>query len=252
MRGVGAERDHGQLVGLEVLKDFILERLEQLARLRIVLQPIFIEPILPFVPVEHLVQREHEVLVFELWRGEVEVDLPVKVRLDPPIFWHRDDGVFPVLGWVHRLSDVDVEPALNELEARRNRLHHLAAKAGLVERGHALLAVEQELIRRAVSDCRICALDRTTRKGIRCACLDLERHQGADWKRLRDRSDQPLDALLVPDPAALKVRQLDLAVPALTQELFEVNRVCLECSLLTQIHAPQKNLLVYSQRRRSD
>ena len=247
MRGVGAKRDHGQLVGFEVLKDFILERLEQLARLRIVLQPIFVEPILPFVPVEHLVQREHEVLVFELRRGEVEVDLPVKVRLDPPILRHGDDGVLPVLGRFHSLSDVDVEPALHELETRCHRLHHLAAQAGLVERGHALLAVEQELVGCAISNCRIRSLDRPTRERIGRVLLDLERHQCADGKGLRDRRDQPFDALLVPDPAALEVGQLDLAVSALAQELFEADRVGLECRLLTQSHTPRMFLLAFGQ-----
>ena len=71
VRGVGAKRDHGQLVGLEVLQDLILERLEELARLAVLLQPVFVEPVLPFIPVEHLVQREHNVLEFEFWRGEV-------------------------------------------------------------------------------------------------------------------------------------------------------------------------------------
>lgn len=141
--GVGAQCDYGQLVGLEVLKDLILERLEELACLRVVFQPVFVEAILPFVPVKNLVQREHEVLVFEFRRGEVEVDLPVEVRLDPTILGYRDNRILPVLGRIHCFSNVDVKPALHELEARRDRLHHLAAQAGLIKRGHALLAIQQ-------------------------------------------------------------------------------------------------------------
>ena len=150
VRSTGAKRDHGQLVGLEVLQHLILEGLKKLARLRVVLLPVTVEPVLPFIPVKDLVQREHKVLVFEFTRGEIQVDFPVKVRLDPPILGYRDDGILAVLGRIHGLPYVNIEPAIYELEARRDRLHHLTTQAGLVERRHALLAVEEELVGRPI------------------------------------------------------------------------------------------------------
>src|SRR5690606_1000419 len=122
--------------------------------------------------------------VFELRCGKIEVDLTVEVRLDPPILRHRDDGVFPVLGFIHGLSDVDIEPALHELEARRDSLNNFATQAGLVERSHALLAVEQKLLGFANSGGCFSSLDWPACKRIGRARLDLKRHQRADWEGL--------------------------------------------------------------------
>ena len=38
----------------------------------------------------------------------------------------------------------------------------------------------------------------------------ITRHQGAYRKGSRDRSDQAFDALLIPNPTALKIRQLQM------------------------------------------
>src|SRR5690606_13988855 len=100
-----------------------------------------------------------------------------------------------------------------------------------------------ELIRCVVANCGIRALDWSACEGISRTRLHLERHQGADRKRLRDRGDQPLDPFLVPNPTALEIRQLNLAVPTLTEKLLQADRVGLECRLFTQSGSPQMNLL---------
>ena len=56
----------------------------------------------------------------------------------------------------------------------------------------------------------------------------VERHQGAYGKGSGDRSDQAFDALLIPNPTALKIRQLKSAAMAVLEKVVEVNRVCLK------------------------
>ena len=67
VRGVGAERDDWQLVGLEVLQDVVLEGLEKLlASPRSRSKPVFVEPVLPFVPVKGWFSGNNKLLVFKL------------------------------------------------------------------------------------------------------------------------------------------------------------------------------------------
>ena len=70
MGGVVPEGYDGNLIAFEVLKHFVLEPLEDLPLRNVSLSdPIVAEPVLPAVPIEHLIYRERQLLVFRLGRG---------------------------------------------------------------------------------------------------------------------------------------------------------------------------------------
>lgn len=86
---------------------------------------------------------------------------------------------------------------------------------GLVKGGQPLLAVQQKTLGRAL------------RFGLRTldhAALEpdfatgLQHHEGTDGKAARDAGQQTANAVVVPHPAALKIRQLDFAAVGVIQE----------------------------------
>src|SRR5690606_16388899 len=111
------------------------------------------------------------------------------------------------------------EPALNLLLFRRDRFDHRPTKRNLVERGHALLSVEQQRPRGNGSRCLRCPLDRP-RLEVDVATR-LKRHQCSDREGTGNRRYQALDPVLVPDPAALEVRKLENPGTAVLEQLMK-------------------------------
>ena len=103
--------------------------------------------------------------------------------------------------------DIDVEPAADFLLFWRYGFHNLSAQGDLVEGSHALLAVQQKRLRGRLTGGRRRAFNRARFEIDRPACI--ERHKRANRKGSRDRRDKALDAVFIPNPAALKIGQLD-------------------------------------------
>src|SRR5262249_3548351 len=78
---------------------------------------------------------------------QVENDLAVKVFLDLAVLGNAEDGILAVHIWP--FINIDIEPSLHKLLTRRDRLDDLLSNASLVQRCHALLAVEQQLFGRS-------------------------------------------------------------------------------------------------------
>src|SRR5947208_17157355 len=58
-------------------------------------------------------------------------------------------------------SDIDVEPSTDPLLSERHRFESLPAQGNLIERGHALLTVEEKRPWRCLSRLGRCAFNRT-------------------------------------------------------------------------------------------
>ena len=101
-----------------------------------------------------------------------------------------------------------------------------ALSTALSDFDSALLAVQQEGLRRHLPGLGRRAFDRARFEIHRPPRI--ERHERADRESPRDRSDEALDAVFVPDPAPLKVGQLDDAAMAFVQQPLKVDRISLE------------------------
>ena len=188
LRGRLIERNHRNVVGLELLEHVLLERPELLADgVVLITPPKLVEAVLPGIPVEHVLHREHQFLVFLLGRREILHRLAPEILPDHLVFGNADNGVLAVDGRIERLTDVDVEPPLHLLVPRRHRLDHLYPQRHLVERGHALLAVEQQGLRTGPFGFRRRAFDRSRLEVHRPT--GAERHQRAHREVARDGGD---------------------------------------------------------------
>lgn len=108
---------------------------------------MIIEAVLPGVPVEGLVERIHQLLVLELQRREIELDVLVEVLLDATVLRNGEDRGVAIGISGQCLADVDAESTSDQALLRGDRRDDLLAHAALVQRCHALLTVKQELLR---------------------------------------------------------------------------------------------------------
>jgi hypothetical protein len=139
----------------------------------------------PLVSVEYLIQRKHQIFVFQFRRGQVEHDVLVKIRLQLSVFGQRENRRLAVSLAVQRLHHVNVEPPLDQPFFGGDGGDDLAAHAALVKRCHALLAIEQQLL--GLCLCRNwSALDGAIGEDHACVDLRLERHQCAHGESARD------------------------------------------------------------------
>jgi hypothetical protein len=210
--------------------------------------PKLIEAVLPLVPIEHLGNGIHQSSVFFLRCRKVARDLTAEVRPFDLVLRNADDRLLAVDDFVDRLWDVDIEPAADLFLFRRDGFNNLTAQGYLVERGHPLLAVQKEGSRRRLAGGGGSAFYGTRFEVHRTACV--ERHERANRKGSGDRRDQALYTVLIPNPTALKIRELNDAAVAFVEELIEVDRIRLKrrachltafcCSLVTPPCAGQQ------------
>lgn len=191
-----------------------------------VAQPVIVETVLPRIPIEHLANREHQRRIFPFRCGKIESDFAPEIRALHAILGHADHGFLAVHRFVNRLGNVEIEPALHALLLRSDGFHDLTAQRHLIERGHALLTIEQQRLRCRLAGFRRSALDGAGLEIDRPA--GVQRHERAHGERARNRGDQALDPIFVPDPTPLKIRQLDDAPMALIKQPVKVNRISLE------------------------
>jgi hypothetical protein len=96
----------------------------------------------------------------------------------------------------------------------------------LVKGSHPLLTIKQQGLWGSVFGLLRCSFNWSRLKIYRPASV--KRHQCTNRKSSGDRGDQTFDAIFVPDPAALKIRQLKNATVAVFEKLVQVKRVRLK------------------------
>ena len=114
--GRTVERNHRHAIHLEVFQHLFLEGAELFPhRLVFFARPVIVESVLPRIPVEHLVDREHQRRIFLFRRGQIEGDFASEIRALHAIFRHAEHGFLAVHRLVNRFGDVDVEPPSHAL-----------------------------------------------------------------------------------------------------------------------------------------
>lgn len=167
------------------------------------------ENLLPIVRVRDLAAREVEGIDLLLARAEVELHVAAEILALGAVLVDRDDRVLQSLRPLEGFLDVEIVVELQLALLRVACRDGLVELQNLCERREALLPVEDQLLR--------------VRAGRKVDAFDwshleprlparLEKHHGADRKRPRDADQQRLNVLVVPDPPALEVRQLELAL----------------------------------------
>jgi hypothetical protein len=135
-----------------------------------------------------------------------------------PVRRHRDDGLLAIVLAADRPDDVDVVPDRQVVVPLVLGLHGLAGDQRVVERGEALLPVEQQVRGdRSVGNCR--ALQRA-RLELRLTA-GLQRHDDPERKISGDRREQRTDPLVIPLPRPLEVRELNVARGHVLEQRFE-------------------------------
>nr|BFF12257.1 hypothetical protein GCM10025699_35600 [Microbacterium flavescens] len=149
-------------------------------------------------------------LELEFLRGKVPFDDAPEVGGEPAVFGNADNGLISIDRLIQALLDVEIEPSLHPLTTRRDRMDDFVAHQDLIHRREPLLSVEQKRLGLVLT-----GVDGSTLKHARleldCA-TGLECHHRADGEAARHRGDEAPNALLVPHPASLKVRQLEAAI----------------------------------------
>lgn len=120
------------------------------------------------------------------------------------ILRNAHNGILSIQGGVQCFANIDVEPALHLFLLGCDGFYDFAAQGDLVHRGHALLPIQQQRLRRYLLGRLRSAFDGAGLKVHRAPCV--QGHQGTDRECAGDGSDQAFDAVFVPHPAALEVR----------------------------------------------
>lgn len=130
---------------------------------------------------------------------------PAEIRRQLFRLRHGNDGIEAICIRVQYLFNADVIVAIDFLPFVRACPYGPFAVKRRVSGGQALLSVQNKIVGYAVR--RGNPLKQTIFKMERIAAIG-EEHRRADRKSACDARDQPADAVVIPNPPALKIRQL--------------------------------------------
>ena len=193
-------------------------------------------PVHRVATVENDVQRKHLCRDFPVAGAQIHVNRPAEVAPYDAIRGDADDALlFPVHRRIDTRVDVRVVVTLQIVAAAVPRADRLAGLQRLKQRRQPLLAVEQEHLG-SRGGRQHHALEQS-RLEVNVGIAGDERHDSADRVGQRNRHQQTPDVVVVPHPAALKVRQLQLAPCGPIKQLCQWQLVATEFLL----HRPSSN-----------
>lgn len=184
-----------------------LRELRDNLRLELVIRIILVLPILPFHVIQDDIQWKQLVLEFLLSRRDIKLHRPAEIRRDELRRGNGADNIVRIRRRVQRLFDVEIIVPLDRLLLLRLRLDGMRGIHRIVKRRQALLPVKNQ-------HGRFCASSRRRRTFDRLiAELDFripifEEHRRAHGKIPDDAVNQRTNPPVIPDPAALEIRQL--------------------------------------------
>ena len=147
-------------------------------------------------------------------------NLPAEVISHLEILRRRDDRLFTVTLITKRTLDVDEVPAPQLLASRVERVDRTLRLQRLVERGQALLTVEQQLLRRMHGG----PVDARQRLGreVHVWPTGFQHHDYSDRVAEGDGGKQACNPWVVPLPFPLEVRQLHFAQANVLEQCTQV------------------------------
>ncbi|MCY1234858.1 hypothetical protein D9M72_474540 [compost metagenome] len=137
----------GHFIASDFLNDLLIEVSSNLVDLRIFRFPIVLEPIQPIARIEHSVQREHELLEFQLLGREVPLGLPPKRLPYLPIRAGHDDRIFEIGVGNQSFPHIHIEEPRIDSPLRVSYPRRDGGKKGLKKGGHTLLSIQQQQVR---------------------------------------------------------------------------------------------------------
>lgn len=163
---------------------------------------------------ENIVLKTDKTLLDSIDLEKAELFLKMKKYKEAeimPVLRHAYQRLVPVILAVNGDLHIEVVPAADGLPLRVLRLDSDFAHQRLVEGGQALLTVQDEGLGHNVPKSWVGASKWTGLKPYVLAS-GLQQHHSADWERYGDTGQEALDPVVVPNPAALEVWELEFAL----------------------------------------
>lgn len=176
---------------------------------------------MPLLGFKHSVYRKVEFPYLVRFSRQVELLILGEVFPHDTIGGHGDDRVAALASAVEARDHVEVEVQVDVLALGRAGVDGRAGRRRLKQRRHALLTVQQVALKLGGRGGR--AFDRACGEHHLARCV--ESHERTDRKALRDRREKIDDPLLIPNPSALKVRQLKPTVATGGHEALQGLRI---------------------------
>lgn len=173
----------------------------------------------PVVPIEDAVGREHALFKLSLFGRQIPNDLLAEVPRLNLALGDAHKGVDPVNALVQGARHIDVVEAFDLLLLGVHRLDNASAHRRLIQRGQALLTIQEQRLR-----CDACAARRRAFNGAGFElhlAARLQGHDRSDREGPGNRCQEAPQPLVVPHPAALEIRQLDQTIASPLQKVIQ-------------------------------